>query len=116
MQSDAFYSALGACAGEVLGILRSIRPRVLKGSFTIGTGDPAGTAQILAVHGMLYPLIGEHITICPDFEKTVIEGELQVRGKITLFRFLHTAGRLYFHRDLRKVIRQLKKGGGANGR
>ena len=116
IQSDAFSSAWGVCSGEVLGLLRSIRPRKLEGSFTVGTGDPASTAQILAVHGMLYPLIGEHITIIPDFERFVIEGQFLVRGRVTLFRFLKTAGRLYFHKGLRKVIRLLKKGGSTNGR
>lgn len=116
IQSDHFRSAWSVCSGEVLGLLQSIRPRKLEGSFNVGTGDPAGTAQILAIHGMLYPLIGEHITVIPDFERFVIEGQFLIRGKITLFRFLKTAGRLYFHKDLRKVIRLLKKGGSTNGR
>lgn len=116
IQSEHFRSAWSVCSGEVLGLLQSIRPRKLEGSFTVGTGDPASTAQILAIHGMLYPLIGEHITVIPDFERFVIEGQFLIKGRITLFRFLKTAGRLYFHKDLRKVIRLLKKGGSANGR
>ena len=116
IQSKPFRSAWGVCSGEVLGLLQSIRPRKLEGSFTVGTGDPASTAQILAIQGMLYPLIGEHITVIPDFERFVIEGQFLIKGRITLFRFLKTAGRLYFHKDLRKVIRLLKKGGSANGR
>lgn len=116
IQSDPFRSAWGVCSGEVFSLLKSIGPRKLEGSFTVGTGDPASTAQILAIHGMLYPLIGEHITVVPDFEHSVMEGQFLVKGRITLVRFLKTAGRLYFHRDLRKVIRLLKKGGSANGR
>lgn len=116
IQSDPFRSAWGVCSGEILGLLQSIRPRKLEGNFTVGTGDPASTAQILAIHGMLYPLIGEHITVIPDFERFVIEGQFLLKGRITLFRFLKTAGRLYFHKDLRKVIRLLKKGGSTNGR
>ena len=116
IQSNAFRSAWGVCSGEVISLLRSIRPRKLEGSFTVGTGDPATTAQILAVHGMLYPLIGEHIIMIPDFERFIIEGQFLVKGRITLFRFLKTAGRLFFHKDLRKVIRLFKKGGSTNGR
>lgn len=116
IQSEHFRSAWGVCSDEVLGLLQSICPRKLEGSFTVGTGDPASTAQILAIHGMLYPLIGEHITVIPDFERFVIEGQFLIKGRITLFRFLKTAGKLYFHKDLRKVIRLLKKGGSTNGR
>lgn len=116
IQSEPFCSAWGVCSGEVLGLLQSIRPRKLEGSFTVGTGEPASTAQILAIHGMLYPLIGEHITVIPDFERFVIEGQFLIKGRIALFRFLKTAGRLYFHKDLRKVIRLFKKGGSTNGR
>ena len=109
MKSNCFQRAFSLCKEEVFSLIKSIMPRKLKGSFLIGTGDPASTAQILAVHGMLYPFIGNHITVVPDFENTVIEGDLFIKGRITVFKILKTAVKVYFNKDVRKVLRLLKR-------
>ena len=109
MKSNCFQRAFSLCKEEVFSLIKSIMPRKLKGNFLIGTGDPASTAQILAVHGMLYPFIGNHITIVPDFENTVIEGDLFIKGRITVFKILKTAVKVYFNKDVRKVLRLLKR-------
>ena len=90
-------------------MLKSISPRKIRGSVLIGTGDPASTGQILAVYGMLYPLLGYHIDIVPDFEQQIIEGDLYVKGKITVFKALKTAWIVYFNKDLRRLIKLLKR-------
>lgn len=109
MKSNCFQRAFSLCKEEVFSLIKSIMPRKLKGIFLIGTGDPASTAQILAVHGMLYPFIGNHITIVPDFENTVIEGDLFIKGRITVFKILKMAVKVYFNKDVRKVLRLLKR-------
>lgn len=109
MKSNCFQRAFSLCKEEVFSLIKSIMPRKLKGSFLIGTGDPASTAQILAVHGMLYPFIGNHITVVPDFENTVIEGDLFIKGRITVFKILKMAVKVYFNKDVRKVLRLLKR-------
>ncbi|MBQ2936832.1 MAG: DUF2953 domain-containing protein [Lachnospiraceae bacterium] len=109
MKSNCFQRAFSLCKEEVFSLIKSIMPRKLKGNFLIGTGDPASTAQILAVHGMLYPFIGNHITVVPDFENTVIEGDLFIKGRITVFKILKTAVKVYFNKDVRKVLRLLKR-------
>lgn len=109
LQSDSFKRAFDLCRNEVFSLISSILPRKLIGHVTVGTGDPASTAQILAVHGILYPLIGNHIFITPDFENSVLEGDFYMKGKITVFKILKTAGKVYFNKDLRRVIRLLKR-------
>ena len=109
IQSNCFKRAFSLCKTEVFSLIKSILPRRIKGTFLVGTGDPASTAQILAVHGMLYPIIGNHITITPDFENAVIEGDLLVKGRITVFKALKTAIKVYFNKDVRKVLRLLKR-------
>lgn len=109
IQSNCFKRAFSLCKTEVFSLIKSILPRRIKGTFLVGTGDPASTAQILAVHGMLYPIIGNHITITLDFENAVIEGDLLVKGRITVFKALKTAIKVYFNKDVRKVLRLLKR-------
>lgn len=109
IRSNCFQRAFLLCKEEVFSLIKSVLPRKIKGNFLIGTGDPASTAQVLAIHGMLYPFIGNHITITPDFENTVVEGDLFVKGRITVFKVLKTAIKVYFNRDVRKVLRLLKR-------
>ena len=109
IQSDAFLRVWRVCGGEALKLLRGVLPGKIKGRLLVGTGDPASTAQIIGIHGILYPLIGDHIMVIPDFERTIVEGELLIKGKLTVFRALKTAIIIYFNKDLRKVIRLLKK-------
>ena len=72
-------------------------------------GDPAATGQVLAVYGILYPLVGDHVRVMGEFEQKRIEGTLFIKGRMTLFRFVKTACRIYFNRDIRKLIKLLKK-------
>ena len=116
IQSERFKRAFGLCRTEIFSLLKGILPGKISGNFIIGTGDPAGTAQILAVHGLLYPLIGNHITITPDFENSVIEGDFLVKGRITAAKILKTAIKIYFNKDVKQVIRLLKREAAINGR
>lgn len=109
IESDSFKKAWEVCGGEAILLLKSILPGKLTGNFIIGTGDPAGTAQVLSVWGILYPIIGNHINIVPDFDNFIIEGDFFIQGKITLFKILITAVKVYFNKDLRRVIRLFKK-------
>ncbi len=109
LKSDTFRRAWSVCSGEALSLLRSILPGKVSGRLTIGTGDPAGTGQVFALYGILYPLAGSHIDVTPDFERRILEGELLVKGKITVFKAVKTAWRIYFNRDLRRLIKLLKR-------
>lgn len=109
IKSETFGRAFKVCSGQVFSLLKHILPGKVTGSLHIGTGDPAGTGQVLAVYGMLYPFIGNHIDIQPDFEQQIIEGELLIRGRITVFKALKTAWIIYFNKDLRRLIKLFKR-------
>ncbi|MBD5547422.1 MAG: DUF2953 domain-containing protein [Lachnospiraceae bacterium] len=109
LQSDTFHRAWKVCSGQVFSLLKSIFPRRIRGNLLIGTGDPAGTGQILAIYGIIYPLIGNHIDIVPDFERQIVEGDLLIKGKITAFKALKTAWIVYFNKDLRRLIKLFKR-------
>lgn len=109
IKSDAFKRAFGVCKGQVWKLLYSIRPRKIRGSILIGTGDPASTGQVFAIYGILYPLLGEQIAVTPDFERKVLEGELFVKGKVTVFWLVKAAWIIYFNKDLRRIIKMFKR-------
>lgn len=109
LKSNTFRRAWTICSGQVFSLLKSLAPRKIQGKLLIGTGDPASTGQVLAVYGMLYPLLGNHIDIIPDFEQAILECDLLIKGRITIFKALKTAWIVFFNRDLRRLIRLLKR-------
>ena len=116
LQTESFKRAFILCKEQLFRLLKTVLPRKVSGTFTIGMEDPAATGQILSTFGILYPLIGESITVIPDFEKPVIEGSFRFKGKITVFILIRIAARFYFHKDLKRVIRLFKKEAVQNGR
>ena len=109
IQSDTFNSAFSLCSGQLFALLKSIMPRKVKGKLTVGTGDPASTGQILAIHGMLYPWLGNNISVTPDFDNQIIEGELLIKGRITVCRALKVALVIFFNKDVKRVIKLFKR-------
>lgn len=109
LQSELFGRTWEKYSKKVLCLLKRIAPRKVKGYLHIGMEDPATTGQILGYYGMLYPLIGEHIDVVPDFDHVILEGTLKIRGNITLFQAVRIACTIYFDKDLQKLIRLLKR-------
>lgn len=109
LSSTEFKNAFLLCSTQTGELLRHICPKKIKGSLRIGTGDPASTGQILAVCGMLYPFLGNQIMVTPDFEQQIVEGELLIKGRITVFCLIRCAWIIYFNKDLRQVINMFKR-------
>ena len=45
----------------------------------------------------------------PDFEEQIVEGETYIKGRIFVIVLLVAAWKLYFDKDLRKMLKSLKK-------
>lgn len=109
LNSDEFKRSFQMCSSQAGILLQHIRPQKVKGNLLIGTGDPASTGQILAVYGMLYPFWGNQIAITADFEQRIVEGELSIKGRVTVFKLIRCAWIIYFNKDLRRLIKMLKR-------
>ena len=87
-------------------LLRHLVPKKGHGKITFGFGDdPYLTGQILAGIGPFYPLYGEHIEVCPDFERSVFDIEGSVKGRIRIGFLMGYAARLLLDKNIRKNIR-----------
>ena len=116
LQTESFKRAFALCREQLLRLMKIVLPRKVSGTFTIGMEDPAATGQILSIYGILYPLIGDSITVIPDFEKPVMGGSFRFKGKITAFTLIRIAAKIYFDKDLKRVICLFKKEAVQNGR
>lgn len=109
LESDAFRHSWELCKGQVGILLKALKPDKFEADLIVGTGDPASTGDILAVYGMLYPFWGTHVRIAGDFERQHLEGYVYIKGKIRAFTFLRVAWKFYRNKDIRKLIKLLKK-------
>lgn len=109
LQGDPFRQSWALCKEQVKILLKALKPDQFVADLIIGTGDPASTGEILAACGMLYPLIGSQVRIVGDFEKTCLEGNVTVKGKIRAFTFLRVAWKVYRNKDIRTLMKLFKK-------
>lgn len=90
-------------------ILKSIRPRKIEGQLTFGTGSPDTTGYGMALYGMLSPFLGQNLSVTPDFEEAVLEGQLFAKGRIFMITLLYNGLRILLDRRLRQFIRKIKR-------
>lgn len=109
LASDAFIRSWELCREQAWMLFREIKPDTVEAELIVGTGDPASTGEILAVCGILYPVLGPGVRIAGDFERAHLEGFVFIKGKIRAFKFLRTAWKLYRNKDIRTLIKLFKK-------
>ncbi len=115
LEGEPFKRAFSLCKGELLTIGKSLKPDKFEAKLIVGLNDPAATGEVLAVCGMLYPLFGGHVEVAGDFENKRLEGCVFIKGKLRFFTFLRAALKIYFNRDIKKLIKLFKEGGSVNG-
>ena len=76
----------------------------------LGLGDPARSAGIYSVQGFLYPVTAGHVRIDADYERYRYDLQGAGEGRIRLFSFLYCGLRIILSRDVRRLIRRLRRG------
>ncbi len=109
IEGETFQRSYALCKKELRAIVKSLKPNKFEAAFVVGTDDPASTGEILAVCGMLYPILGPQVNVVGDFERKRLEGRVFIKGKLRLFTFIRVAVRIYFNKDIRKLYGLLKK-------
>lgn len=107
LTDDRTRAALRHAWGELGYLLARLLPKKVRGDLHFGTDDPALTGQILGGISIFYPLFMDHVKVVPDFEETVLEGELYLKGRIRLATMARIAWRLYRDKNVRFVYRMV---------
>lgn len=115
VQSDVFQNTFILCKKELCRIFKGIMPKTFVADLAVGMDDPAATGKILAVCGMLYPVLGGHINVVGDFEQKRLEGRIFMKGRIYGITLLYVCVKIYFNENVKKLYKLLKKGGSVNG-
>ena len=90
-------------------ILKKIIPKHFQADIVVGTGSPDTTGYLCGLYGILLPVFGKRVNFTADFEQTVLNGNFCAKGYITIMTILIQAGKIYFDKQLRILLKQLKK-------
>lgn len=104
---DRTKAALSLAWSQLKGFLVKLLPNKVWGDLRFGTDDPALTGEILGGISIFYPLFMDNVKVVPDFQETVLEGELYLKGRIRLLTVAQIAWRLYRDKNVRFVYRMV---------
>lgn len=95
------------CKEQLVLIIKHIKPKKYRINLKFGTGDPALTGQILGILGMLMPLYKNNANIVPDFENMIFEGDIFMKGRITIARVLLIGWKLYRDENVKRCYKMI---------
>lgn len=108
LQLDSTKQAIATGKKQLGYVLKKLFPRKYRVNLHLGFDDPAMMGEVLAVWGMFYPVHQGNIDIQPEFDHAVMEGDFFLQGHISVFVFVRVACVLFFDKDIKHLIRQLK--------
>lgn len=108
-ESEDTKRTVALCKKQLLYLGRKLKPRRFRMNLLVGMEDPYYTGQILAYYGMLYPWIGGSVNITGDFENPVFQGDFSIKGKIRIFTLVKVGIIVYFNKNIRTLLKQIKK-------
>lgn len=109
LKDERNKKVISLCLSQASSIINNIKPKVFNGNLTIGIDDSYTMGQILSIYSILFPIIHDKITINPVYDKEVIEGDLYIKGRISVFVLIRAAIKIYFNRDYKRMIKIFKK-------
>ena len=109
LQREDSRRALSRAGGELKRLLSHCLPKKGLIRATAGAEDPAVTGGLLALQGVLYPLICDRILILPDFETSRLEGTFWMKGRIRACVVCYCVLRVILNRECRLLLARLRK-------
>lgn len=106
---EVHKSAFMTTLTELKRLLRFLKPQKLKISAHFGFEDPSITGYVLAIGSMIYPFLGKHIDIRPDFDREILEGEIFISGNIRTLYLIISLWNLVWDKNVRTTFRHIRK-------
>ncbi|MBQ3584643.1 MAG: DUF2953 domain-containing protein [Lachnospiraceae bacterium] len=109
LSDEKTKNAISFVKGEAGKLIRHIRPRKIKGYLNFGFDDPSQTGKVLGLIYMFSRGTSKNFQINPDFENKVLEGDMQLKGRIQVYYLLIIAYNLYKDKNFREVLDVLER-------
>lgn len=98
--------------GQIKGIIRHILPRKIRGRAVFGFDDPAATGKALQAFSVAYAWYGDSLEIIPVFDRSVLEMEVSLRGRVQAGVIAARCLRVLLNKNFRRLAWSLLKNGG----
>ena len=85
-------------------LLRHYRFRRIDGNLTYGSEDPYSVGNIMMFLSLIYPVYGECFTIEPVFDRNVLRGDINFKGRIRLIHLLIALIELMLNKKIRQFV------------
>ena len=108
LEDERTKAAIALALKEVGGILKGLAPKKIRGYVRFGHDDPYKTGEQLAYLAACYPLYGRSLSIYPDFEKKVLEGDVDIKGRLYLAAIVWAGLKIILNKNIKYVIRFVK--------
>ncbi|MGN0297716.1 MAG: hypothetical protein ACI4C1_00785 [Lachnospiraceae bacterium] len=97
---------------QLIGMFRHLKPKKGKIRLHLGIEDVGLLGEISAVSAVFFPTWGEVFQFEPDFEQKVLEGDINIKGRIRLGYFVKMVLAIAVRRDVwytvKLVLKKLK--------
>lgn len=107
IQDEGNIQAFVLGKGQLYRLIKHIKPKKYKINLKFGTGDPALTGQVLGILGMLMPVYKKNAHIIPDFENIILEGDIYMKGRITIAKLLLLGFQLYQDKNIKRCYQMI---------
>jgi hypothetical protein len=108
LQDEIHQSAFKAVIIEFKKLFRFLKPKKMIISARFGFEDPSTTGHILAIISMIYPFLGKHTNIQPDFDDQTLEGSILISGNIRFVYIFSSLCNLLRNRNFRLTFKHIK--------
>ena len=112
---DLMYTDYGCRAREtiikrIVPPFMSLLPREWGLTGVVGLGDPARSAKVFSLQGLLYPYIVGHVSVGTEYELYRYDLKGAARGSVRICSFVHASMRLLLDRDVRHLLKMVLRG------
>lgn len=92
-------------------IMKNVFPRKVRGRLVFGASSPDVTGYAYAVYSILSTKFPRRFSLAfyPDFQKEVLEGEILIAGRVTLFTVLWNSLRILLDKRLHSLWKTVNK-------
>lgn len=109
LTDEIHQSAFMKGLAELRRLFRFLKPSHCEADLEFGFSDPSVTGYVLAGVSMVYPFVGEHVEIAPNFEEQLLVGSARITGKIRACYFVIVVWNLFWNKNVRTTISHIRK-------
>lgn len=110
-QTEPMQQSVSLLKLRLLRLLLHILPQKGTANLQIGFDDPSVTGKVLGVLAMLYPRFGGNLKVVPYFDRRILAGDIDCRGRIRILNLLILVIKIWRDKNIRSFIGKLRNGG-----